>query len=81
MSAWNFPEVIIIAIVIAVASSVWLIRSASGKKPALTFVCTVCGRKQNAPMAREWRYCPYCGAPKDAKSTKDLPRRRSVFED
>ncbi len=76
MSAWSYPEVILIAVVVAALGSFWLMRAAAGggnRKP--DFECDVCGRKQTSLFAKEWRYCPYCGAPRAAKGTHELPKR------
>jgi hypothetical protein len=79
VTAWDFPAVIIAAVAVALGVSYWLMRfSAERRLPA--FSCEVCGRKQEGLLAREWRYCPYCGAPRGARSTADLPRRSTRHE-
>lgn len=78
MTAWNFPEVILLAVALTGAVTYLLIRAAgAASKRAPDFECDVCGRRQHNLYARQWRYCPFCGAPKDARGTQDLPRRAS----
>ncbi len=64
MSAWDFPVVIVGAVALAIAVFVWLLRAAAPGRAKIGFECDVCGRRQHGIYAREWRFCPYCGAPK-----------------
>ncbi len=77
MTAWDFPVVIIAAVAVALVVSGWLMRAARAERPP-AFVCAVCGGKHGGVAARQWRYCPYCGAPRGATSTAELPRRRGA---
>ncbi len=74
VTAWDFPFVIVAAVAVALAVSWALIRVAAQKRPP-AYECLVCGRKHDGVLGREWRYCPYCGAPRGAKSTAALLRR------
>ncbi len=77
---WDNPIFIIGMFLGAMGIAILLIR-VSSPKSELAFECQVCGRKQRARSAGEWRYCPYCGAPRDARSTRHMPRRgRSVLD-
>lgn len=80
MDAWNFPGAIVLALGVAVAASLWLLRVSQGPSKGPAFLCSVCGRKEFGLSAKDWRYCPYCGAPKDALGTKDMPKRKSRYE-
>ncbi|MBN1961580.1 MAG: hypothetical protein JW841_11595 [Deltaproteobacteria bacterium] len=73
MIAWDYPAFIIAAVVVALLITYGLLR-ATRKAQKPIYVCNICGRRHNAVGAYEWRYCPYCGAPRDAKTTADLPR-------
>jgi hypothetical protein len=75
MSTWNFPEIIIPAFILAVAGSFWLMRAAGAVKRPPDFECKVCGRRTTSLYAKEWRYCPFCGARKGATSVSELPKR------
>jgi len=75
MDAWSYPAVFVPAVLIAVALSFWLMRTANRGAPTFLFDCHVCGRKSRIGLAREWRYCPYCGAARGATSLDELPRR------
>ena len=72
---WDNPIFIIGMFLGAMAIAIVLIR-VGNPKGELPFACEVCGRKERARSARDWRYCPYCGAPRDARSTRHMPRRR-----
>lgn len=80
MDAWNYPAVIVVAMLVAVTASLWLMRLAGTPTKNPPFSCGVCGRKELGLSAKDWRYCPYCGAPKNAKGTKDMPKRPSRYE-
>ena len=79
--AWQYPIFYVVAL-IAGAFVAWALlrlgdpRTRRGRP---TYLCTVCERKQTLLQAKEWRYCPYCGAPKNG-TLKDLPKRRSVLD-
>ena len=73
--AWDYPIFILATFATAAIVAGGFIRSA-GHKPTPSFDCIVCGRRQLLPQARDWRYCPYCGAPKDAVGGHQLPRQR-----
>lgn len=79
--AWDYPFFIIATLFAALGVAGAIIRAAQpGRKPP-DFECAVCGRKQRGVTPREWRYCPYCGVPRDAKSLREMPRqRRSVVD-
>ena len=80
-TAWNHPIFIVAMFVAAIAVAWWLIRAARPREREPSFECSVCGRRAQARVARDWRYCPYCGAPRDAKSLRDMPhRRRSIVD-
>jgi hypothetical protein len=74
MSAWNYP-VVIIAALGAALFFYRLIVSAGQQRATPAFECLVCGRRQLGADAKTWRYCPYCGAPRDAKALSALMRR------
>ena len=78
--AWDSPLYIIGMFVAAIGIASWLIRAANPARRKTTFVCEVCGRKQRGPNPAEWRYCPYCGVPKDSRRLADLPPKRSVLD-
>ncbi len=75
MTAWDFPMFIVAAVAIAVAVAYLIMRDASAKRPP-AYECPICGRRSQTEAAREWRFCPYCGAPKEAKSTADMRRKQ-----
>jgi hypothetical protein len=74
MITWDYPIVILGALAVAVAVGWLLIRVSV--PPRVGFNCLICGREDLGFSARQWRYCPYCGAPKGAASLADLPRRK-----
>ena len=77
--AWDYPFFIIAMFLGAMGIVVWMMRSAAGpRKPA--FECDVCGRKRVPGDATDWRYCPWCGVPRESKSLRDLPPKRSVLD-
>ena len=77
--AWDYPFFIAGMFLASMGIIVWLTRSAaSTRKP--TFECDVCGRKRGPRDANDWRYCPWCGVPRESKSLRDLPRKRSVLD-
>lgn len=79
--AWDYPFFIIATFVAALAVAWWLIRIAGPRRRAVAFECKVCGRAHRGVTPREWRYCPHCGAPRNATSLKDVPsKRRSVVD-
>jgi hypothetical protein len=73
VTAWDFPVVIIAALGVALAITYLLIRASAVKRPPV-FECSICGRRQDGGAAREWRFCPYCGAPRHAKHMAELLR-------
>ena len=76
---WNSPLAIVGMFVSAMLAANWLMRAAAGRRlPA--FDCYVCGRKQMDRAARQWRFCPYCGVPRDSRKLSDIPGRRSVLD-
>jgi len=78
--AWDYPVVIIGVFLFAMLVAWAILRLASSPKADPTFECDVCGRSQIILAAREWRYCPYCGVPRDSRDLRDLPRRKSVLD-
>lgn len=79
--AWDYPVFILAMFAGALAIAVGLMRLASGRTSEAAFRCAVCGRTAQGVTPRSWRYCPYCGAPKEAKGLQDLPtKRRSVVD-
>jgi DNA-directed RNA polymerase subunit RPC12/RpoP len=75
VTAWDFPVFIIAAVAVAIVVTYGLIRvTAAARQPG--YKCNVCGRKHDSVGAYEWRYCPHCGAPRAAKTTADLPKRK-----
>lgn len=72
--AWDSPVAIIAMFLGALAVFWWLLRVGTPRDTGPAFDCFVCGRKERARVAAEWRYCPYCGVPRDSKTTKSLPR-------
>ena len=79
--AWDYPVFIVAMFVAAISLALWLMRIANNPNTDPSFACAVCGRKRRESLAAQWRYCPYCGAPKGAKHLSDMPRmRRSVLD-
>ena len=77
---WDNPIFIIGMFLGAMVIAGLLIRTGN-PKGTVAFTCAVCGRKERARSARQWRYCPYCGAPRDARSTRHMPQhKRSVLD-
>jgi hypothetical protein len=74
MSAWNFPSFIILAAGVALAFY-WALTRAARAPRLPDFECVVCGRKQLHPDSKSWRYCPYCGAPHNARELAKIARR------
>ena len=68
MFSWNYPAIIVVAVVVGVSLGAWLIRLAEPRRVKIKFECVMCGRKELGPSAKDWRFCPYCGASKNAKS-------------
>ena len=64
MTVWDYPVFIIAAVAGCLLVVVLLFRVGNPAGRAPDFECDVCGRKQRGYSAREWRFCPYCGAPK-----------------
>ncbi len=73
--AWDYPVFIVAMFVLAIAIAVVIGRIANPRRRRPSFECSVCGRRESARSAREWRYCPYCGVPRESRSLRDLPRR------
>ncbi|MEZ4272261.1 MAG: hypothetical protein R3C68_12790 [Myxococcota bacterium] len=69
----------VLALVAALSITGWLIRIA-GPRTKPTFECNICGRRHLEPMAHQWRYCPYCGAPRDTHRMGTLPSKKSVLD-
>jgi hypothetical protein len=80
ITAWDYPFLIIAGFIGALLLAVWIMRAGTARgSPA--FACEVCGRSIKSWSAREWRYCPYCGVPREAKDLRALPRKRSLADD
>ena len=62
MSAWDYPVIIVATVVVGMLVFAGLMKLAAPVRPG-GFECLVCGRKQRGILAREWRFCPYCGTP------------------
>jgi hypothetical protein len=78
-TAWDYPIVVLATFAGALTVAGWLIRAAGTRtKPA--FECEVCGRLVGTYSAREWRYCPFCGVPREATELRALPRKRSILD-
>jgi len=80
VTAWDYPIMIVGMVIVAVTITVWLMRSAA-TKPEPDFFCSVCGRSVRLRSSREWRYCPYCGVPRDSKRLSDLPGKKPSILD
>jgi hypothetical protein len=78
-TAWDYPVVVIAVFIGAFAIAAWIMRiSKPNAKPE--FECDVCGRVIRTYSAREWRYCPYCGVPRESKDLAALPRKKSILD-
>jgi hypothetical protein len=78
---WEYPVLILVMFFVAGFSSWALLRAANRKQEPPSFACSVCGRNAVGATPRQWRYCPFCGAPKDAKHLHQMPqKRRSVID-
>lgn len=78
-TAWDYPVVIIAIFFGALVLARWLMRVGNpGRAPG--FECEICGRIIQTYSAREWRYCPYCGVPRDSKDLRTLPRKKSILD-
>jgi len=64
MLTWDNPAFIAVALAGAILLTVWLFRVGMPKSSGVAFECDVCGRKRDGSYARQWRFCPFCGAPK-----------------
>lgn len=70
-STWDYPGVIVVALLFSMVVTAWLFRV--GRAKVLPdFECVICGRKQIGGYAKQWRFCPYCGAPRDGKQIKSV---------
>jgi hypothetical protein len=75
MTAWNYPIIIVPALLLAISIGFWIIRLAQRKPSTPPFECKLCGLKDRALSAKQWRYCPNCGAPRNASLLKEIPKR------
>lgn len=65
--AWDYPVFIVAMFVVALGIGIWIMRAAAPSRQRIFFQCAVCGRRDKAASSRQWRYCPNCGTPRDAK--------------
>jgi len=75
VTTWDHPIIIVPALMLAITIGFWIIRLAQRQPNAPSFKCNLCGLKDLARSAKQWRYCPNCGAPRNAHLLKDLPKR------
>ncbi len=73
--AWDYPVFIVAMFFLAMGIALVIMRVANPRRRRAAFECSVCGRREAANSAKDWRYCPYCGVPRDSRSMRDLPRR------
>ena len=64
MTAWNFPAFFVVVIVTAIIVARFFLHAGGPGRAKPDFECDVCGRKQRGLGPRQWRFCPFCGAPK-----------------
>jgi hypothetical protein len=63
MTVWDYP-VFIVAAVAGCLVVAWSLMRVGRQTHRPDFECDVCGRKQRGLLARDWRFCPYCGTPR-----------------
>jgi hypothetical protein len=63
VTLWDYPALVVLAAAGALAVAAGLLRAGNpARSGPPDFECAVCGRRQRSRYARDWRYCPFCGA-------------------
>ena len=73
MTNWEYPYIGVFAFFLTVVTFILFFGYADVKGTKFGYECGVCGARYRGLGPKSWRYCPACGAPKNATSYSEIP--------